>query len=221
MRFRIAGTDRFVEIDDPEVTIVGFSGRDRDKVRAHIEELSAHGIPAPSNIPEAWEISPQLVSQRPSITVNNGSTSGEAEPVLVFTEEGVFLSVGSDHTDRELERTSMQAAKEACTKVVATECWPLESVESRWDVLRLEADVTSTNGPVEYQASRLDYLLPLDWFLEQFEASRKAIVFCGTVPLLTELETEAESFTARLVDEFEGRILRCHYLISQEEPANS
>jgi hypothetical protein len=51
----------------------------------------------------------------------------------------VFVGVGSDHTDRALERLSIPAAKQACPKVAGTAVWRLDEVEDHWDRLELRA----------------------------------------------------------------------------------
>ena len=93
-------------------------GRDEAAVRRHIEELAAHGIDAPPATPIFWLLPNWLLTLAPATTqVHTAKSSGEVEPVLLRMPDGeVFVTVGSDHTDRDLERSSLLLAKLTCPK---------------------------------------------------------------------------------------------------------
>ena len=118
-----------VDLEDPLVAIVGYSGHDPSAVQVHLDELAAHGVPQPAVFPAVWELDASTLAPAGSIEADPARSSGEAEPVLMRAGGHWYVSVGSDHTDRELERSSMAAAKSSCPKVVASECWPLADVE--------------------------------------------------------------------------------------------
>jgi len=42
---------RVVTLDDPQVVVAGFTGRDRASVEAHISELVGLGVPRPDTVP--------------------------------------------------------------------------------------------------------------------------------------------------------------------------
>lgn len=213
--FVLDGAGTAIKLWSPKVVVVGFSGRDDAAVRRHIDELALEGIEAPSEVPHVWEFDSGLLTQGDTIDGRAGATSGEAEPVLILTQGAAFVGVGSDHTDRHLERTSLDDAKAACKKVVSRECWPLDAVRARWDSLRLEARTRRGDGWVEYQRSTLADILPVDWFLDRFSANGDAVVFCGTVPTLDGMDTSATGFEAALSDPESGRRLRCRYDIRE------
>lgn len=194
--------DRTITLENPHVVIVGFSGRDEAAVRLHVAELAAEGVPAPESVPAFWEVPSYLLTQDASIAVASEATSGEAEPVLVGADGEVFLTVGSDHTDRELERVSYEKAKLACPKVIARACRP---APDDWDALMLRSRSERDGAWRTYQEAALAHLRPIAWFLERLGDG--SVMFCGTVPTIGGLETRATSFEAEL----DG--MRCCYEI--------
>lgn len=188
--------------------LVGYSGRDEAAVRAHVDELARHGVPAPAEVPAVWEVAVDLLTTDDEIKVLAGATSGEAEPVLILRDGEARLAVGSDHTDRDLERTDMDAAKRACPKVVSDASWPLPA---SWDDIELRSEVLVDGEWRPYQQSTLAALRPIEWFVERFGNDGDAVVFCGTVPVIGDLVTSAEGFRAEL--RRDGGALRCEYKI--------
>src|SRR5437870_6031579 len=83
--------------------IAGWTGRDPAAMEAHIAELEKLGIARPKSTPIFYRGAASLLSQSDTIEVVGNHSSGEVEPVVVSTPEGLWLSVGSDHTDRKVE----------------------------------------------------------------------------------------------------------------------
>ena len=83
--------------------VAGWTGRDKAALDHHIEELAAIGVQGPSTVPLYYRVAVEQVVQRTSVQVLGGDSSGEVEPVLIATENGLLLTVGSDHTDRKVE----------------------------------------------------------------------------------------------------------------------
>lgn len=216
MKFEIEGAGT-VALSSPRVVLVGYSGRNADEVRAHIAELAEHGVPAPAEIPALWEVPTDLLSQEPKIEAPRSGTSGEAEPVLLFRSGEVFVTVGSDHTDRQLERTSMDLAKCAFPKVVGKRCWPLASVRAIWDRLVLRSDVESNGAWRRYQEASLEQLLEPEWFADRFGGVGDTVVFCGTVSALNGVDTAAEGFRASLYNPINRQQLSCLYRIGTRQ----
>ena len=91
---------------------LGYTGRDRAAVERHIRELEREGVPAPPRVPMCYAVANHLLIQGGGmVEVCGGTTSGEAEPVLLVTPRGVLVGVGSDHTDRQLERQCVARSK--------------------------------------------------------------------------------------------------------------
>lgn len=179
--------ERSLAID--QLVICGFTARNEEDVRTHIEELTREGVPAPDSTPCFWQLPGELVSSATAIEVSSAHTSGEAEPVLVRSQDEWFVTVGSDHTDRALEREDIVAAKAMCAKPIAAGAWPLGSVAHGWDQIELRSDVRSEGVWCPYQRATLDVLRPADELLaaasRQFTLEDGTVVFLGTPPLLT------------------------------------
>lgn len=168
------------------VIVAGYTGRDRAAVTAHIDELAAIGIAPPPRVPMFYEVPPARLSTEPVIAVDGPRTSGEAEPVLVRCSEGTFVAVGSDHTDREVEKRDIGESKAACPKPISPTVVALDRVVAVWD----ECGLTCRVDGDPYQDGRLaalttpsDLLAALAGTGERLDVGD--VMFCGTVPLLT------------------------------------
>ena len=102
------------EIEIKKAFCIGYSGRDKEKTYEHIRELAEIGIPEPKEVPNVYPVSVNNVVQSETMEVVGKETSGEAEIVIIFgeTEQDVYITVGSDHTDRELETVDINKSKQ-------------------------------------------------------------------------------------------------------------
>lgn len=148
-----------LELRPGRVVIAGFTGRDHAAVEAHIDELRELGVPVPERTPTFYEVDPSLLTTADRIEVSGSFTSGEVEPVLIVHNGARYLTVGSDHTDRDVERSSIEASKRACPKAIGREVLPLASLAT-WDDLELSS--WAGGAPGRYQEGRLAQLLPLE-----------------------------------------------------------
>jgi len=167
---------------------IGYSGRDIEKTREHVEELKKIGVPEPKSIPEIYHLKNNLLTRSDNIEVIGDKTSGEVEVVLIADSEGqLFVTVGSDHTDRGLETVSIHKSKQICDKPIASEKWKLENIEEEWEKLELYSEVKKEGEWIKYQKGTLSSIISLDdiiSFLEKNDIELKnVVVFCGTVPL--------------------------------------
>ena len=103
----------------PETLIVaGWTGRDEAALRHHIEELAAIGVPRPSSVPVFYRNAVNNVMQTERLEVLGPDTSGEVEPVIVALADGLWIGLGSDHTDRKAETMGIALSKQLCGKVM-------------------------------------------------------------------------------------------------------
>jgi Protein of unknown function (DUF2848) len=219
LNLRVHGADgdaQPVTVVDPYLMVAGYTGRDEDAVRRHVAELAAHGIDAPPATPIFWLLPNWLLTLAPVTTqVHTASSSGEVEPVLLRMPDGeVFVTVGSDHTDRDLERSSLLLAKLTCPKILSADLWRFADVASRWDTLRLR----SHTGAQDYQEGTVATIRPpLDLLTHAMkivpDMQRPIVLFLGTIPLLTGGFVFAERFTGTLEDPEGKRSLSCDYSI--------
>src|SRR5689334_18254075 len=83
--------------------IAGWAGRDAAAIEHHIEELAELGIPRPSTTPVYYRIAAATLTQAERFVVLGPDSSGEVEPVIVSLADGLWVGIGSDHTDRKAE----------------------------------------------------------------------------------------------------------------------
>jgi Protein of unknown function (DUF2848) len=188
LRCRVIGTDTELDVDAPRLIIAGYTGRSAAAVAAHIEELAAIGIPRPTSVPVFFELDPALVTTNPVVEIAGANTSGEVEPVLIRHDGRLYLGVGSDHTDRDLERTDIAASKAACPKPVGHQVVALaDDLTARdWDAISVESSVDGR----PYQRGTLDALRTPADLLSRLtstlgEIGGDLVIFAGTLPLLT------------------------------------
>src|SRR5262252_10450456 len=153
-RLSSRGTDR-AELPPKMLIIAGWTGRDEKALHHHIEELAAIGVPRPSSVPVFYRISTANLTQAARSEVLGSDTSGEAEPVIVAMQDGLWLSVGSDHTDRKAETMGIALSKQLCAKVVSQTLWRFDEVAPHWDQLVLRAYVTIEGRSLKYQEGPL------------------------------------------------------------------
>jgi hypothetical protein len=188
LRFRPIGSDSDLVLHAPRLIIAGYTGRDAAAVAAHIEELAAIGIPPPASVPAFFELDPSLLTSDPVITIVGSNTSGEAEPVLIRQNGRQYQGVGSDHTDRDVERTDIAASKAACPKPVGQRVMALpdDLAALSWDAIEVESDADGQayqRGVLASLRTPIDLLAQLTGTLGG--VADDLVIFCGTLPLLT------------------------------------
>src|SRR5437763_1657631 len=104
MEFILEGGGAAIDFNPERVIIAGYTGRNQEEARAHIRELERQGIPTPAEIPAVFRTTLDRLTCDRDIEVVGGRTAGEAEAVLLVKGENIWVAVGSDHTDRELEK---------------------------------------------------------------------------------------------------------------------
>jgi hypothetical protein len=204
-------TDR-AEFEPKALIVAGWTGRDEKALRHHIEELAAIGVPRPSSVPVFYRISTANLAQTAQLDVLGPDTSGEAEPVVVTMQDGLWLGVGSDHTDRKAETMGIALSKQLCAKVIGKTLWRLEDVARHWDRLILRAYVTIDGKRLKYQEGPLSAMRnPADLIARagtKFVAG--TVMFCGTLGAIGGIRPAAQ-FTAQIEDPVLGREMHCEY----------
>ncbi len=176
-------TDRVgVEIDS--LIIAGWAGRDAAAIEHHIEELAALGVPRPSTTPLYYRVAAQTLTQSSRLVVLGPDSSGEVEPVLVAMADGLWIGIGSDHTDRKAEASGIAMSKQLCGKPVGAELWSYADIEGHWDELVIRSWATIDGKRVLYQDSKISALrTPRDLVRKQAGTDMLpagTLMFCGT-----------------------------------------
>jgi hypothetical protein len=201
-----------------ELIIAGWTGRDRSAVEAHIEELAGLGIPRPAQVPLFYRVASSLLAHDDVIEVIGGACSGEVEAVVMCFGGELWVGLGSDHTDRQLESISVPAAKQICAKPLAREVWPLSEAGGHWDRLVLRSYILTEAGRELYQEGELGTNLSAMELIGQYAGGaglrEGAVMFCGTLPVRGTLRSGAR-FELELEDPVLRRSLRHSYGIHQ------
>jgi len=171
-----------VEIDS--LIIAGWAGRNAAAIEHHIEELAALGIPRPSTTPLYYRVAAQTVTQSSRLVVLGPDSSGEVEPVVVAMADGLWIGIGSDHTDRKAEASGIALSKQLCGKPVGAQLWSYADVEGHWDELVIRSWATINGERLLYQDSPISALRPpRDLVRRQTGTDALAagtLMFCGT-----------------------------------------
>jgi len=122
-----------------QLVIAGWTGRDEAALRKHIHELEELGVKPPKTTPIFYRVSADLLTQGSEIQVSGPDTSGEVEFVLLAKPDGVWITVGSDHTDRKAETIGVSLSKQLCAKVIAKDAWRYDEVQPHWEKLVLRS----------------------------------------------------------------------------------
>jgi hypothetical protein len=211
-RYVDGGSDR-VETAIDTLVVAGWTGRDEAALRHHIEELAAIGVPRPSSVPVFYRIGVANLTQADSIEVLGRDTSGEAEPILVSLPDGIWVGLGSDHTDRKAETMGIALSKQLCAKVVGRTLWRLEEIADRWDQLMLRSFATIEGKRVLYQEGALAGMrAPADLLArwQNGELAPGTLMFCGTLGAIGGIQP-ASRFEMELDDPVRGRSMRHGY----------
>jgi hypothetical protein len=155
---RTGGAPEIVTFTPTNLIVAGWTGTDEKGLRHHIEELAALGVPPPSSVPVFYRNAVSSVMQTDRLQVLGPDTSGEVEPVVLAMADGLWLTVGSDHTDRKAESMGIALSKQLCGKVLGSVAWRLADVADRWDSLIVRAHATIDGKRVLYQEGTLKSL---------------------------------------------------------------
>ncbi|SFJ45356.1 DUF2848 domain-containing protein [Bradyrhizobium sp. Gha] len=150
-------TDR-IAVEIGSLVIAGWAGRDAAAIEHHVKELAALGIPRPSTTPLYYRVAAQTLTQDSRLTVLGPDSSGEVEPVIVAMADGLWVGIGSDHTDRKAEASGIALSKQLCGKPVGPQLWSYADVEGHWDELVLRSWSTIDGKRVLYQDSPVSSL---------------------------------------------------------------
>lgn len=175
-------TDRIAaEIDT--LVIAGWTGRDAAAIQHHIEELAAIGVPRPSTVPLFYRVAATQLTQATSLQVLGPDSSGEVEPVIISLADGLWLGIGSDHTDRKAESISVALSKQLCGKVIGTELWRLDELD--WDRLILRSHAEIDGKGVLYQEGPVASIRSPDDLIRRYTNASAlppgTAMFCGTL----------------------------------------
>ena len=201
----------------------GLSGRNQEAAQKHLDEILKEGINL--KVEKTPIFFPKLsdrITTGNTVEVLAGSKScGEAEPVLLIDKNSkMYVGIGSDHSDRELEKHDLVISKQMCPNVMSNKVWSYDDIKDHWDDIMMRAWVIEANGKRElYQEGKLGSFMTVDSFLATTKEHiadgnlSGAVLFMGTVATLGGKLVYTPGFEAELDDPKTGKKLSCSYTL--------
>ena len=203
---------------------LGRTSRNPEDIMKHLEELKKAGIKVSPGIPSYNpKVNDRITTGNKIEVLPNSKTSGEVEYVLLFTSNNSFyVTVGSDHTDRELEKQNVVLSKQICLNVISPKIWRYEDVKDHWDNLIMRAWIKNDGKRQLYQEGKLGEMLRPEEVIEKVGLRVSgdltgAVVYSGTFPIIGGKLNFSPYFEFELIDEKRGKSIRHSY---NAEPIN-
>lgn len=206
-----------VEVEIKRLIIAGWAGRNIEAIEDHIKELEALGIQRPTTVPCFYQISSDLLSNSNEVQVIEKNSSGEVECVLIQSDHGLLIGIGSDHTDRKVESYNVAVSKQVCAKPMSQQVWLYTDVMNHWDDLVMRS-YRVVNGQKElYQEGKTANLLAITDLIKKLthteEFPKNYAMLCGTQSVLTKI-AHGDEFYLELYDPILNRSLTHHYTVT-------
>jgi hypothetical protein len=196
------------------LVIAGWTGRDKRALEAHIRELEALGVKRPATTPIFYRVGASRLTLADSIEAIGTHSSGEAEVVLLQSQGRLWVGVGSDHTDREVEAYGVTVSKQMCDKPIAAQFWAYDDVKAHWDSLQLRSRIEENGEQIIYQdgvaAAFLEPRELIRGYAHSETLAEHTLMFCGTLAAKGGVRA-AERFAFELEDPVLGRKIQRHY----------
>src|SRR5271168_2320870 len=201
--------DKPLSAEIRDLIVAGWTGRDAAAVEHHIAELQAIGVARPRSVPCFYRVGANLLTTQATLDVTGSDGSGEVEFVLLSLAQGLYVGVGSDHTDRKVESYGVTVSKQMCPKPVSRELWAFAELKDHWDSLLLRSWITRDNQRMLYQEGNVARMLAPEDLIARYSDGRQSLpvgtaMFCGTMPLLEPIGPATE-FQMELEDPILGR----------------
>jgi len=166
------------------LVIAGWTGRNLAALEAHIKELEALGVKRPKSVPVFYRNAAALLTTGVAIEVIGDKSSGEVEFVLFALADGLWVGVGSDHTDRKAETINVSLSKQMCAKPVGPRLWRYDEVMPHWEKLTLRSYVSDGGTRRLYQEGSVSNMRSPEELIGLYTGGTSlqsgTAMFCGT-----------------------------------------
>lgn len=197
-----------------QFVIAGWTGRDAAGVEAHIKELEALGVRRPASCPIFYRVAVSRLTLEAAIEVSGKDSSGEVEFALLQSGGRLWVGVGSDHTDRQVETYGVTVSKQMCDKPFGATFWPFDDVRGHWDRLLLRSFIKEGGQSVLYQEGAVTEFREPSNLIAAYTGGpslpESTLMFCGTLPARGGVRP-SELFAFELEDPVRGRKIRHEY----------
>ena len=170
------------ELPDPgvaQLVIAGWTGRDQAALRKHIRELEELGVKPPKTTPIFYRVAASLLTFADEIQVSGPDTSGEVEFVLLQKGKELFVTVGSDHTDRKAETLSVSLSKQLCAKPIARDAWRYDEVKPHWERLVLRSWILENKTQALYQEGEVSAMRSPEDLIQRYGGLKTGYAMFG------------------------------------------
>jgi Protein of unknown function (DUF2848) len=139
------------------------------------------------------------------------------EPVLLRLPDGLWLGVGSDHTDRKMETVGITVSKQLCAKPIGPELWHFDAVAEDWDKLIIRSFAWKAGKRRLYQEGSLkDMRHPRD-LVDRYCGPGNSLaggtaMLCGTLPVRGDIEP-ADGYDLEIEDPIRRRKISHAYSV--------
>jgi hypothetical protein len=196
------------------LVIAGWTGRNVAALEQHIKELEAIGVARPKSVPVFYRVAASLLTTDPEIEVMGERSSGEVEYVLYACDDGMWIGVGSDHTDRKAETIGVTLSKQMCAKPVGARLWRYDEVAKHFEKLILRSFAHLKGERRLYQQGSVATMRPPEELIRLYNGGASlepgTAMFCGTLAVHGGI-VPAEAFEMELEDPVLGRKLTHTY----------
>jgi hypothetical protein len=133
---------------------------------------------------------------------------------VLVGEDKLYVTVGSDHTDREMEKMSVPKAKQMYPKVIPRVVWLYDEVQDHWDELVIRSYGVKDGERRLYQARPLEALIDVETLVNVVgECSPGWVLFSGTIPTVDGELVYADEFEMEMDDPVFDRNIGHRYRI--------
>ena len=206
------------DVSVSKAIVAGWTGRDRAALEKHIKELEELGVARPASTPIYYRVSAARITTSPVIETTGEASSGEVEFVLAQWGGDMWVGVGSDHTDRQVETYNVTVSKQMCEKPVAAEYWRYADVAPHWDQIVMRSWIQENGARVLYPEGSVAAMLDPMTLIEGYEGNKAlaegALMFCGTFAAKGGIRP-ADDFEFEIHDPVLGRTIRHMYRLEK------
>jgi hypothetical protein len=209
------------------VSMARFTSRDLEGTRKKLDDMIAqegrYSAACLAN-PSICRISRYLLTQDAEFDVQGALTGAEGEYVVIRIGNEVFISVGSDQCDREIDGIFPDKPKQMCPHPIARTAWPYAEVRDHWDKLRIYSELTCQGCTLTLQDASLATLVDCEYLLAMDKVKVLAdpmFLFGGAAEFSPSLASEVskrglpamachgvgDSFLVRLIDPVLDRVI--------------
>lgn len=197
--------------------VAGWTGRDPAAVEKHIVELEALGVRRPASTPIFYRVASSRLTTDAVIEASGVHSGGEVEYLLLRHGGRTWVGVGSDHTDREVEKIGVTVSKQMCDKPIAPQFWAYDEVSPHWDQLILRSFVVENGQRSVYQEGPVAAMLSpadlLSRFANDGALPDDTLMFCGTLSALGGVRA-TDQFSFEIEDPVLGRKIAHEYRVT-------